>query len=932
MLPTEHRSPSPDVLIGRERECDQLLRLLDGARSGQSGVLLISGEPGIGKTSLLRHAAEQFEPGLVLQAPAVQAEAEIGYAGLLSLLHDHLVGLAALAAPQRRALASALGVGTPLAADRFLIGAALLNLLADLADKSPVLVLVDDSHWLDASSTEALLFAARRLHAERVAVIFSTLTTELATLEGHGLPTMCLDGLASDAARTLLERRSGEMVAAGVAERLTRATGGNPLALAELAALLSRDQLSGRDPVEDPLAPGPAIEAAFRRRINELPPATRIALAVAALAQPDEAGIVLGVMAKLDLPPEALHDAEALGLVTLRAGVLEFRHPLVRSVAFHAVSAQDRRRMHALFADVLGSTRAVERSWHRAAGTIGRDESVARDLESAAASCRARSSPSSAGRAMEVAARLSPDGENAIRRSLQAAQDFALAGRPEPAVRALDDVLRQSDSGLVRAQAHLLRGQVEMLRGPPGETRDRLLAEARHIESTDAALAALMLLGASIGSTMAGEPRVGLELAQRVARLVEQEALPLSPAPELQLAVTLILRGEARRTREIFARLVPPVDPMDAWMSAAFTVVCLWLGEPARGREHAQACVSAARRAGAIAPLPFLLASLASVDWRTGCWDAAYAGAAESVTLAEDTGQLNEASNSLAVLAQIEAGQGREGACREHADRALQIAQRLGTRSTRTLATAALALLHSGFGRPAKALECCQNVERWSDEQGLEEPETARTAPDHIEASFRLKRIREARRALDRLESAAEQTGGNWALATSARCRGLLASQRDFERDFHTALELHAAVDDPFESARTELCFGERLRRARRPREARHCLHRALVVFDHLGASPWGDRTRAELRATGERLLPQTGRQLQELTAQELQVTLAVARGATNKEVATALFLSAKTVEFHLGNVYRKLGLRSRTELAVRLGDRAGADALAIRH
>ncbi len=430
-----------------------------------------------------------------------------------------------------------------------------------------------------------------------------------------------------------------------------------------------------------------------------------------------------------------------------------------------------------------------------------------------------------------------------------------------------------------------------------------------------------MLADAAIASLMRLRPRDALDDARQAHALGRRAGGSAEVTTEVILGAALVLSGDRREGLALLGRAAARIEReaqgtdtyLGAWAGQALT----YAGDPARGAGVVQRGISRARAESAVASLPFSLAALCSAHFRLGDWRAASAAGAEAVGLAEETGQVNELSNSLVWLACVEAGQGREDACNEHVARVLELADRAGAGAPRYFAAAFLGLLELGMGRAEQAVLHLQVAESMEIDRGVGEPEVSQAAPDLVEAYTRAGRLDDARRALERLERQAAETQGGWVLGSAARCRGLLAPDEDFERHFLDALERQGSR--AFVRARTSLCYGQRLRRTRRRIDARVQLRRALADFEQLGADPWAEQARSELRATGERARRRTERRAEELTPQELQVALAVAAGATNREVAAALFLTPKTIEMHLTRVYRKLGVRSRMELARRL-------------
>jgi ATP/maltotriose-dependent transcriptional regulator MalT len=439
-----------------------------------------------------------------------------------------------------------------------------------------------------------------------------------------------------------------------------------------------------------------------------------------------------------------------------------------------------------------------------------------------------------------------------------------------------------------------------------------------------------MLTDAAWACFMAAEISSGLETAERANALGTRVGGIAETLAKAVLGIALVLSGEARRAVPLFTDYLGLLDSVEAAPSLGLYQplrpdgqLLMWFEQYDRARELLARTVDSARAGSALGALPYALSVLADLDFRTGNWAAAYAGATEAVRIAEETNQTTTLAFSLGCLARLEAAQGRESDCRAHSERALEIAYpRIG--AVVALAGSGLGLLELGLGQVDQAMEQLEALARRAAEHGLKEPGVIQWAPDLIETYVRVGRSPEAELALAQFESLARKTQRTWALAAAARCRGLLAAEDGFEVEFRRALELHGRTPTPFERARTQLCLGERLRRAKRRAEAREPLRAALTTFERLGAASWSERARTELAATGETARRRDPYAAEQLTPQELQVALVVARGATNKEAGAALFLSPKTIETHLGRVYRKLNVRSRTELA-HLFSREGA-------
>ncbi len=627
-----------------------------------------------------------------------------------------------------------------------------------------------------------------------------------------------------------------------------------------------------------------------------------------------------GLWAALGLAGE-LEVAASAGIVTIVDGQAEFRHPLLRSAAYNAASAEERRVAHRALADAAAGDQTDERrAWHRAAATSEPDESVAAELVEAALVARRRGAHAAAASAFERAARLTADDESRARRLLDAADDYRRSSGSEYAIVLLGQALEATRDPLLRADVEHLHGALETWRGDPLAAHALLTAGAETLEELDPRKAALMLADASWPCYLGGDIARGVATAGRACAVAERVDGPIQVLTAVMLAQGLILQGDTARGRELLDRARPLLELPETVRRAPELVqaaahVYIWLEEYALARRLLGLVVDAARAESSPGALPYALAITSELEFRTGNWAAAYATATESLRLAQETGHANGLSFGLVGLARVEAAQGRDQDCRAHAARAMELAA-FGVRALVVYASSVLGHLELALGHTTAAIEHLEQVSRGVERQGIGEPAVVPWAADLVEALLRAGRSDDAERALAQLERQAAATGGRWALAAAARCRGLMAADDRLDAAFATALELHERTVGPFERARTLLCYGERLRRARRRTDAREQLRAALDVFERLGASPWAERARTELEATGEQLRRSAEPVSQRLTPQELQVALVVARGATNREAGSALFLSPKTIETHLGRIYRKLSVRSRTELA----------------
>ena len=915
------------MLLGRKAEAARIDRLLAAARRGESGALLLRGEPGIGKSALCRYALERAPAMTTLEVRGLESEVELPFAGLSVLLAPVIDRLESIPEPQAAALAGALGLSAPIPGDPLTVYAATLSVLAAAADEAPLVVVVDDAHWLDQSSGQALLFVARRLHSEGIALLLTARTGEAFSSGGSELAELELSGLSMDASMALLTEATHGRVTPAVGERLHDATAGNPLALAEICAQLSDDQLAGGQPVEDPLPAGPSLQRALRRRSTELPVETQRAVLIAAASDSEAMHPIAAAIRSLDMGVEALEPAETAGLIEIEVATLAFRHPLLRSAVYHGATPPERRAAHAALAGALSGDRdAGRRAWHLAHAAVAPDENIAEALESAAMDARQRSGSAAAATAFERAATFSITDEQRSRRLFEAAIDYDLAGQLDRAIALLGEALSYTVDPLLRADIHNLRGRLDSWRRPTQATQRLLLEEAERVEAVDPARATLLLVNATTPSFLLGDTAQALAIAERAYAVGERVGGPMAMLAALPLACALILRGDSRRARELLTQCRPLVDQGDVFMVAPLAgqlMQCLaWVEDYATADTVGQRVVGAARKSSAPGVLRLVLAFRSELDFRLGRWSEAYAHATEALRLAREAGSGTELAYSLTCLARIDAAQGREADCRAHVEEAREVFADRGIASTLSYGQAALGLLELGLGHVDRAIEQLELVAALNLEHGLGHPNVIPWRPDLVEAYARAGRREEAEVALATLEQEADSADSAWARGTAARCRGLLAPEDDFEAHFAKALEYQSGASAAFDRARTELCLGERLRRSKRRIDARKALRQALVAFERVGATPWAERAQAELKATGETARRRDVSLSLQLTPQELQVALTVAGGATNREAAAALFLSPKTVEFHLGRVYRKLNIRSRSELAREVASR----------
>jgi DNA-binding NarL/FixJ family response regulator/tetratricopeptide (TPR) repeat protein len=711
-------------------------------------------------------------------------------------------------------------------------------------------------------------------------------------------------------------------VPASVSGKLLATAQGNPLALVEIPRLLSAAQLTGREELPSPLPPGASVENAFQRQIEGLPDDARSAIVLLSAMQTGRVDTLRSALEAEGMAPAALDEAVAAGLVREDGPRMEFRHPLLRAAVYHRATPPERRSAHEALAAVAPDSR--RRAWHLAAAAVAPDETIAAALEAAALDARTRGGSAAAAAAFSRAAELSVDDEARARRQLEAARDLSLSGGFDHALTLLDEAVALTRDPLLQADIRRVRGNVEMRRGAPLVAYELLEAEARRLQDTDPQRAAMTLIEASVAHMMTGDMNALAGSAARARDLVSGGVDPvLEAVSTLIIGETLLARGRAEEGDALLDAVVPMFLQGDVLAAGSEILgmaghASIWVERWERAETVLGRLVEAAREASAVGLLIYPLAARSHLDFRRGRWQAALADAGESVELARETGQIGLLAHSLTALARVESGLGRGEAAQAHGREALELTRALGSDAIRVYALSALAFDDLIGGRVESVIELLDEAQQVAVRLQMDEPALVQWAPDHIEALARSGDAERAQAALDRFSGQAETTQRTWALACAARCRGILAGPADFAEHFEEALRLHAGDGQPFEGARTELAFAERLRRVRQRADARPHLAAALETFERLGAKPWIARAQAELEATGGPTGPKAESDggAGDLTPSELKIALLVAQGMTNREVAAALFLSPKTVEHHLSHIYRKLDVRSRTQLA----------------
>ena len=900
-------------LRGRRSECEFLDGVLADALAGQSRAVVLRGEAGVGKSSLLDFVAESAPDWRTATAVGVESEMELAYSGLHQLCAPMLDHLARLPSPQRTALATVFGYEIGPTPDRFLVGLAALTLLAAAADQRPLLCVIDDAQWLDNASAQIVLFVARRLLAERIALVCAV-RTGLGDGVLGGLPALPVTGLGDSDARALLLENLPGPVDAAVCEQLLLESHGNPLALLELPRTWNSADIAGGFglPARQPVVS--KIELSYAKRLLQLPEETQL-LVLAAAAEPLGDPLLLHRAAEmLALNPTASGPAVDAGLLDV-AGRVEFAHPLVRSAAYRSAAADDRYRVHRALAEATDPERDPDRrAWHRARATPAPDEDVAAELERSAGRAQARGGVAAAAAFLERAADLSPDFGKRARRALRAAEAKQLAGAPQAAstliAAALDGPLDERETAL----ALRLKGQTALGLWRGREAVPFLLDAARLLESVEPTLAREAYLEALRAATVSGRfdtENMLLRAAEGARRAPPSEGTPR--------AADLLLDGLAIRFTDGYAASVPGLqraltavldegngtkqDVRWPWIAR---IVALDLFDAEAVRALATRSVQLARDGGALGVLPLALGSLATTHMVEGHFDAAERVLDESDAIMDVIGEARVGFGRLS-LAGL---RGDEAELSRLVARAEAEATERGEGAVLTFAEHAGAVLHNGLGRYESAVFAGESAVG-RDELGA----SVRSLPELVEAASRCGRDELAADALGHLIPATQAAGTEWALGLEARSRALVGTDPDADELYLEAIDRLGRSRIAIEEARAHLLYGEWLRRAGRRVDARLQLRTAHDMLTAIGMEAFAERARRELAATGEKVRRRVADTRDELTAQEIQIAELARDGHSNPEIAAQLFLSSRTVEWHLRKVFSKLGISSRREL-----------------
>jgi DNA-binding CsgD family transcriptional regulator/tetratricopeptide (TPR) repeat protein len=913
------------MLLDRRSECGELDRLVTTVQSGMSRALVLPGEAGIGKSALLEYLIDEASRCRVIRANGVQADSELAFAGLHQLCTPLLDRLDRIPGPQRDALETAFGLRAGPPPERFLMGLAVLSLLAEAATDRPVVCVIDDAQWLDRASAQTLGFVARRLGAEAVGLVFAVREPADEELFA-GLPQLAVGGLPPDAASDLLATAIHGPLDERVRDRILVETRGNPLALLELPQDLSYAVLSGDVGLLSSKGLARRIEDSFRRRLTPLPPEMRRLLLVAAVEPMGEPSLVRRAARLLGIDVYAVSPAELAGLLQL-GDRITFRHPLVRSAIYREASPAERREVHRALAAVTDpAVDADRRAWHLAHAAAGPDEYVAGELERSADRARARGGLAAAGAFLERAALLSPDPVHRAGRALAAAQARIQAGAYDAAL----DLLALAEAGplteLQQAQVDVLRAQRAFVTNRGRDAPALLMRAAKRLEPIDTDLARATYLDALSAAMFAGlfaNPGGGALEVSRAA----SSAPPPRSAPR---APDLLLDGLAANFNEGYAAGVPilrealvafgremTVDEELHWLWLA-CVVALYLWDDNRWDALSERYLRLARTAGALSELPLALSMRAYLLLFVGELAAASSLIDEIHTVTEATGSNPAPYPALAVAAM----RGQQADASALIEATIIDVTRRGEGVGLAVAERANAVLHNGLGRYPEAMAAAHRALEYQQHARVRYPGVANwAAAELIEAAVRSGRTEAATTTFGWISTMTQASGTSWALGLESRCRALLADEDSAESHYRDAVDQLGRTLVRTELARARLLYGEWLRRQGRRIDAREQLHSALGMFTAMGAEAFADRTRRELAATGEK--PGRGPMATagQLTAREAQVARMARDGLSNPEIGARLFLSPRTIEYHLGNVFGKLGITSRHELGRVLAD-----------
>jgi DNA-binding CsgD family transcriptional regulator len=910
------------VLHGRADECAQLDALVEGTTAGRGGGLMLRGEAGVGKTGLLEYAIASAPTVRVIRVTGMESEMELAFAGLHQLCAPMLDQLERVPGPQRAALETTFGLGAGAVPDRLLVGLAVLSLLSEVAQQRPLLCVIDDAQWLDRASAEALAFVARRLLAEPVVLLFAAREPSDSLT---GVPELVLEGLGDADARALLASVVPGRLDKRIADQVIAETRGNPLALLELPRGLSAAQLAGGFGLPGPMSLSGRIETSFLRRLEALPADTRRLLLMAAAEPTGDPALLWRAAGRHAIGAPALEPAESAGLIDVDRRV-RFRHPLVRSALYRAAAPRERRLVHRALAEATDAQVDPDRrAWHLAAATAGPDERVASELERAASRAQARGGLAAAAAFQERAVGLTSDQAVRARRALAAAQTKYEAGALEDSLALLDIAAAGTHRAGQRARVDLLRARIAFASRRGSDAPVLLLEAARELERIDPKLARATYLDALTAARFAGPLTDGADLVKVSEAALAGPPLPQSPGPTdllLQGLAVQITRGYTPGAPLLKAALSAferePVLPSEEgrWLSLILWAAAdLW--DDDTWRRLTTRGVERARALGALTAIPFALSMLSYIHATSGDLAAAEQLLDEIRAASEATGAPAQPYLPL----WIAAVRGREAETRDLVQTASEEAATRGEGFATFVIEHVTAVLYNGLGRYGEALSA---LRRQAIDPSYRDS-SPRPMAELIEAAVRSGERDLARLALDRVEETTSAAGTNWALGIQARSRALLSDGEAADVLYREAIERLSRTSIRVQLARAHLLYGEWLRRERRRREAREHLRTALEMFASMGTEGFADRSQRELAATGEHTRRRTVETRDDLTPQEAQIARLAADGLSNAEIGARVFVSQSTVAYHLRNVFAKLDIASRHQLAQAVPDGSSA-------
>jgi DNA-binding CsgD family transcriptional regulator len=915
-------------LFGRVAEREALDALVDDVLAGRSRVVVMRGEAGVGKSALLRHLTDRLSGWHIATAVGVESEMELAYSGLHQLCAPMLDRIDRVPAPQQAALATVFGRGNGGAPDRFLVSLATLSLWAEIAEQQPLLCVVDDAQWLDQASTQTVAFVARRLLAEPIAIVCAARTgTGDAALSG--LPQLDLRGLDASESRALLIDNVRAPLDPAICEQVIAESRGNPLALLEFARARSLADLAGGYALPSQSVPS-KIERSYVQRLRALPAETQLLVLVAASEPLGDPFLMARAAERLGIEMAAVDPALDLGLLRLGARV-EFAHPLVRSAAYRSAASADVHRVHRALADATNAEIDPDRrAWHRARGTPGTNEEAAAQLERSAGRARSRGGAAAAAAFLGRAVELTPDPVLRADRAIAAVEASLEAGAFDDALGLLDAAASGPPNGLRLARVELLRGEMALFSAPGRDAPPLLLKAAASLERLDVSLARDTYLDAWGAALYAGRLATrGLAEVSRAARSAPRPEGPPRPSDLLLDGLaTLITDGRAaagpllEEATRTFADGQLLADPSFRW--GWLTVVptyALWDEESAY-----RMCASrlrALRETGALAQLPLDLQTFGLLAARCGDFAGAHGVVAEIDAISELTGSAHSRSTAMSIAAVF---RGHEAEARELIESVRDEARTLGQGVVLQLAGWMLAVLCNGLGRHEEALAAARESSNDSQEELFV---SAWATMELLEAAIKTADLETASLALERILGATVAARSESALGIAARSRALMSRGVDADDLYREAIQRLGSSRLRPEFARTQLLYGEWLHGEHRGAEARQHLHAAHDLFSEMGMAAFAERARRELLASGERVRKRVDERVDRLTPQEQEIARLAGAGRTNPEIGAVLFLSPRTVEWHLGKVFTKLGISSRRELAGALPSSRRGDARA---